>query len=180
MALQPITKTFMLLGQCVPCLKQGTSKFKVKRLELDENLLMVCSLVSMFLLQDLFLINFSLQYFPKHEFVYAHDPQKISKTGDLVLIELLPKKLTRLITHRVKEVVYPLGDITDPVTGKKVIVGKFRDHIDQVNKVYGERQGVYKYEEAPERGWQEDKKDFTHRETYFKYHESGKDDPSAV
>ncbi|KAJ8929192.1 hypothetical protein NQ314_018141 [Rhamnusium bicolor] len=159
MSLPCVTKTFMLLGHCVPCLKHGASKFKVKRLELDNNLLM---------------------YFPKHEFVYAHDPEKLCKTGDIAIIELLPEKLTRLITHKVKEVVYKFGDVTDPLTGKKVIVGRYRENIDAVNKVYGEREKAFRYEKAPPRGWQEDKKDFTHVETHIKYHESGKDDPYAV
>nr|CAI5863973.1 unnamed protein product [Callosobruchus analis] len=159
MTLQAASKTFMFLGQCVPCVKQGVSKFKVKRLELDENL---------------------LKYFPKHEFVYAHDPEKLCKTGDIALLELLPQKLTRLISHKVKKVIYPMGDITDPITGKKVIVGQYRDHIEKVNEVYGRRKDAFDYQKAPERGWQEDKKDFTHIETYIKYHESGKDDPAAV
>ncbi|CAH1364917.1 small ribosomal subunit protein uS17m [Tenebrio molitor] len=159
MSLQTVAKTSLLLGRCVPSLKLNASKFKVKRLELDTNLLM---------------------YFGKEEFVYAHDPQKICKTGDIVLIEQLPAKMTRLITHTVKKVVYPLGDITDPLTGKKVISGKYRDYIDAVNKVYGESEGAFKYEDAPPRGWQEDQKDFTHVETYIKYHDSGEDDPYAV
>lgn len=41
MTLQAASKTLMLLGQCVPCVKQQASKFKIKRLELDQNLLMV-------------------------------------------------------------------------------------------------------------------------------------------
>lgn len=35
-------KKFILLGQCVPTVKQNATKIRVKRLELDENLLMVC------------------------------------------------------------------------------------------------------------------------------------------
>ncbi|XP_050513730.1 28S ribosomal protein S17, mitochondrial [Diabrotica virgifera virgifera] len=159
MLVPAINKSFMLLGQCVPCLKQGASKFKVKRLELDTNLNM---------------------FFPKHEFVYAHDPEKKCKSGDIVIVELLPERLTRLITHRVKEVLYPYGDITDPVTNKKVVAGKYRDHIEDINKVYGEKKSSFNYKNAPSRGWQEDKKDFTHLETYIKYHESGEDDPKAV
>ncbi|CAG9838903.1 unnamed protein product [Diabrotica balteata] len=159
MLVPAINKTFMLLGQCVPCLKQGASKFKVKRLELDTNLNM---------------------FFPKHEFVYAHDPEKKCKSGDIVIVELLPERLTRLITHRVKEVLYPYGDITDPVTNKKVVAGKYRDHIEDINKIYGEKKSTFKYKNAPNRGWQENKKDFTHLETYIKYHESGEDDPRAV
>lgn len=34
-------RKFLLLGQCVPTVKQNATKIRVKRLELDENLLMV-------------------------------------------------------------------------------------------------------------------------------------------
>lgn len=44
---------------------------------------------------------FLLQYFNEYEFLYAHDPNKICKPGDIVLIQNLPEKLTRLITHKV-------------------------------------------------------------------------------
>ncbi|XP_044745831.1 28S ribosomal protein S17, mitochondrial [Coccinella septempunctata] len=156
MALKAATKVSMLLGQCVPCIKQNASKFKIKRLELDTNLNM---------------------YFPKVEYIYAHDPEKKCKTGDVVLIQQLPERMTRLITHEVKDIIYPFGDITDPLSGKKCVAGKFRDHIDAVNKVYGESDSRFEYEKAPERGWQEDKKDFSHAETYIKYHETGEDQP---
>lgn len=42
-----------------------------------------------------------LQHFPTYEFVYATDPEKLCKTGDTVLIQNLPEKLTRFITHKV-------------------------------------------------------------------------------
>ena len=45
--------------------------------------------------------HFTFQYFTKLEFIYATDPQKLCKTGDTVLIQSLPQKLTRLITHKV-------------------------------------------------------------------------------
>lgn len=38
-------KKFLLLGQCVPTVKQNAAKIRVKRLELDENLLMVHKLL---------------------------------------------------------------------------------------------------------------------------------------
>lgn len=38
----------------------------------------------------------------------------------MVLIQELPEKLTTHITHKVLEVIYPLGDVTDPITKKKV------------------------------------------------------------
>lgn len=160
MAGSTASRSFLLLGQCVPTLKQNASKIRVKRLELDKNLLM---------------------YFRKDEFIYAHDPEKKCKSGDVVLVQELPEKLTKLITHKVLQVVHPLGDITDPITGKKVVVGKYREEISASNKLYGEVESSFKYDEAPDRGWQEDKKDFTHRESYIKYHVFPDDDqPYAV
>ncbi|XP_055918013.1 28S ribosomal protein S17, mitochondrial [Eupeodes corollae] len=149
----------ILLGQCVPCVKKTASKIRVRRMELDTNLNM---------------------YFKKDEFYFAHDPQKLCKTGDIVLIQKLPQKLTRLITHKVEEVVYPMGDITDPLTGKKVVVGKYRDQIEEANKLFGKSQKAFDYNKAPPRGRLEGTKDFTDRETYIKYHEDGKDQPYAV
>lgn len=37
-------RKFLLLGQCVPTVKQNAAKIRIKRLELDENLLMVRNL----------------------------------------------------------------------------------------------------------------------------------------
>lgn len=116
------------------------------------------------------------QYFRKDEYIYAHDPEKKCKSGDIVLVEQLPQKMTTLITHKVKEVVYPMGDVTDPLTGKKVIGDKYRDQIEEVDKVYGKQSKAFDYESAPKRGWLEGKKDFTDRETYQKYHNFENDD----
>ena len=99
----------------------------------------------------------------------------------MVLIEQLPEKMTKLITHKVKEIVYRLGDIKDPLTGEKVVVGKFRGQIEKVTDVYGKLPTAFDYNKARDRGWQEDKKDFTHVKTYVKYHEfEDEDQPYAV
>ncbi|XP_055378927.1 28S ribosomal protein S17, mitochondrial [Condylostylus longicornis] len=119
-------------------------------------------------------------YFHKDEFIFAHDPEKKCKSGDIVLVKELPERLTRLITHSIQEIIYPLGDITDPITGKKVVVGKYRDEIEHTNKLYGKSDKSFSYEKAPPRGRLEGTRDFTHGETYIKYHEDGKDQPFAV
>lgn len=149
----------MLLGQVVPCVKQTASKIRVRRMELDTNLNM---------------------YFKKDEFYFVHDPSKKCKTGDIVLIKELPQKLTRLITHSIEEIVYPLGDVTDPITGKKVTVGKYREDIEEANRLFGKSSEAFDYEKAPPRGRLEGSRDFSHQETYIKYHEDGKDQPFAV
>ncbi|KAI8438181.1 hypothetical protein MSG28_010802 [Choristoneura fumiferana] len=95
-------RKFLLMGQCVPAVKQNAAKIRVKRLELDENLLMA-----------------------------------------------LPQKLTKLITHEVKEVVYPFGDVTDPVTGKKVAKERYREDIDRDVELYGKLKSTFDYKKAP-------------------------------
>lgn len=97
------------------------------------------------------------------------------------MIQQLPEKMTRLITHKVVDIIHPLGDITDPLTGKKCVVGKYREDIEKINNIYGQLPTGFKYNEAPNRGWQEDKKDFTHRDSHIKYHEFENDpQPYAV
>ncbi|KAJ2948299.1 hypothetical protein O0L34_g7536 [Tuta absoluta] len=152
-------RKFLLLGQCVPSLKQNAAKIRVKRLELDENLLM---------------------YFRKDEFYYCHDPNQKCKSGDIVLIQALPQKLTKLITHEVKEVVYPFGDITDPVTGKKVAKAMYREDVERQSELYGKLDSTFDYKKAPPRGWQEGKKDFSEKPTYTKFHVFDENDPYAI
>lgn len=152
-------KKFLLLGQCVPTIKHNAAKIRVKRLELDENLLM---------------------YFRKDEFYYCHDPNKVCKMGDIVLIQALPQKLTKLITHEVKEVVYPFGDITDPITGEKVAKERYRQDMDRQAEIFGKLKSTFDYSKAPDRGWQEGKKDFTSKPTYTKFHVFDENDPYAI
>ncbi|XP_035740789.1 28S ribosomal protein S17, mitochondrial-like [Vespa mandarinia] len=138
------------LGKCLPSIKQNAVKVCVPRFELDQRIYM---------------------YFKEHDFIYAHDPDKKCNVGDIVLIQLLPEKLTRLITHKVIDVIYPLGDITDPITGKKVVVGKYRNDIKEANQLFGESKNAFDYDRAPPRGITKDRRDFTYQETYVKYHE---------
>lgn len=149
----------ILLAKCMPSVKGNASKFAYAKLELDQNLYM---------------------YFKKLESVYAYDPDKICKSGDIVLIQKLPQKMSKLITHKVLKVVYPLGDVVDPISGKKVAGFNFRDDICDVTEMYGKNPNAFDYEKAPPRGWQEGKKDFSDKETYYKYQEDGTDQPYAL
>ncbi|KAL1139504.1 hypothetical protein AAG570_006487 [Ranatra chinensis] len=150
----------LLLGKCVPSVKKNAAKVCVTRMELDDNLLM---------------------YYRKVSYVYAHDPEAVCKTGDIVLIEELPQKLSRLVTHGVREIVFPLGDVVDPITGQRVSGTRFRSELEEENTLYGEAPERFRYDTAPPRGWQEGKKDFTDKDTYIKYHEiEGDDQPYGV
>lgn len=108
-----------------------------------------------------------------------HDPDKICKSGDVVLIKELPQKMTCLITHAIEEIVYPLGDITDPMTNKKCVVGKYREQIEEANEIFGKLPTAFDYEKAPPRGRMEGKRDFSNNYTYIKYHDDGTEQPYA-
>lgn len=96
------------------------------------------------------------------------------------MVKELPEKLTRLITHSVEEIVFNYGDITDPLTGKKCVVGQYRDQIEETNKMFGQSKNAFKYNEQPPRGRLEGIRDFTHKPTYIKWSEDGTDQPFAV
>lgn len=97
------------------------------------------------------------------------------------MIQALPQKLTKLITHEVKEVVYPFGDITDPITGKKVAKERYREDMDRQAEFYGKLESSFDHSKAPPRGWQEGKKDFTSKPTYTKFNVfDDKNDPYAI
>ncbi|KAG0712334.1 28S ribosomal protein S17, mitochondrial [Chionoecetes opilio] len=98
-------RSAVVIGQCIAHNTKNAAKVRVKRLLFDDNLNM---------------------YFPKHKNYYAHDPEGECKTGDIVVIRELPEKMTRVVTHSLVKLVYKYGDITDPISGKKVVVGKYR------------------------------------------------------
>ncbi|XP_071545584.1 small ribosomal subunit protein uS17m isoform X2 [Panulirus ornatus] len=113
-------------------------------------------------------------YFSSHKNFFAYDPEEQCKVGDIVLIKKLPENRTKLITHSLIKQVYKYGDVTDPITGKKVISGKYRDQIMERDEMFGvaeDGSGGFDYNEAPERGWQEGRKDFSHKVGYKKWHE---------
>ncbi|XP_076751003.1 mitochondrial ribosomal protein S17 [Xylocopa sonorina] len=143
-----------LLGVCVPSPKQNAARIRIRKLDFDEYISM---------------------YFRKFEFVYASDPEKRCKTGDTVLIQNLPEKLTRVITHKVVDVIYPLGDITDPITGKKVVAGKYREYLEEDAELFGTLESTFRYNERPKRGSMENIRDFTSKRTHVRYN----DDPNV-
>lgn len=152
-------RSTILIGQCIAHGTENAAKVRVKRLDFDSNLNM---------------------YFSKHQNFYAHDPAGECKTGDIVLIRKLPEKMTPIITHSLVKMVYKFGDVTCPITGKKVVVGKYRDQMEERNEMFGvaeDGSGGFKYSEAPERGWQEGVRDFTHKVGYQKWHEFEPDHP---
>jgi len=52
--------------------------------------------------------------------------------------------------------------------------------LEEVDKTYGLTKERFNYKNAPKRGWQEDKKDFSHKSSYIKYHETEEEQPYSV
>ena len=84
------------------------------------------------------------------------------------------------MTHKVLEVIYKLGDIIEPTTKKPVVADRYRSEIAKTAKLYGKSNSDFDYNKAPPRGWQKDKRDFTHRKTYKKWHQFPDKDPYAI
>jgi small subunit ribosomal protein S17 len=140
----------LLLGKCYPCYVPKATKVYVKRMDWDD---------------------FLKWYFPRFDTFFAHDPEGVTKTGDIVLIEEFPKRLTRDITHKVLKILYPLGDVVDPIRGKKCMGGELREDEQWKDELWGRNENAFDYEKAPPRGWQEGRKDWSHKPAQRKFHE---------
>lgn len=51
--------------------------------------------------------------------MFAHDPEEAAKLGDIVLVKELPIKKSTHVKYQMERVIYSLGNVTDPITGKK-------------------------------------------------------------
>ncbi|KAK8739942.1 hypothetical protein OTU49_003275 [Cherax quadricarinatus] len=147
-----VTRGRFLIGKCIAHNIENAAQVRVQRMKFDSNLNM---------------------YFSEHKHYYAHDPEQQCKDGDIVLIKELPEKMTKAITHSLVKMIYKYGDVVDPISGKKVVLNKFRDQVSKRNEMFGvaeDGSGGFNYAEAPDRGWQEGKKDLTHKVGYKKWH----------
>lgn len=86
------------------------------------------------------------------------------------------KYVRKDVTHSLKDILYKLGDVQDPVTKDSVVSDRYRWQMERTAQLYGKSGCEFDYEKAPKRGWQKGKRDFTDRRTYKKWHKFGKDD----
>ncbi|XP_069112500.1 small ribosomal subunit protein uS17m-like [Argopecten irradians] len=72
------------------------------------------------------------KFFPNRKFYWAEDNSHNCLIGDIVLIRSLPRSEDkRLVTHKVDRVVYKLGCVVDPVTGRRCRGTEFVDEADE-------------------------------------------------
>lgn len=86
-----------IVGKVIGTAMQKTAKVRVTRLVLDPYL---------------------LKYFNKRKTYFAHDALQQCTVGDIVLLKALPVPRTKHVKHELAEIVFKVGRVIDPVTGK--------------------------------------------------------------
>ncbi|XP_058141995.1 uncharacterized protein [Dasypus novemcinctus] len=86
-----------IVGKVIGTAMQRTAKVRVTRLVLDPYL---------------------LKYFNKRKTYFAHDALQQCTVGDIVLLKALPVPRTKHVKHELAEIVFKVGRVIDPVTGK--------------------------------------------------------------
>uniref|UniRef100_A0A671PLL7 Mitochondrial ribosomal protein S17 n=1 Tax=Sinocyclocheilus anshuiensis TaxID=1608454 RepID=A0A671PLL7_9TELE len=67
-----------------------------------------------------FICIFLYKYYNKRKTYFAHDPLEQCTVGDVVLLKALPEKRSKHVNHELAEIVYKVGQVVDPLTGKRV------------------------------------------------------------
>ncbi|XP_069425975.1 small ribosomal subunit protein uS17m isoform X6 [Ovis canadensis] len=87
-----------IVGKVIGTAMQKTAKVRVTRLVLDPYL---------------------LKYFNKRKTYFAHDALQQCTIGDIVLLKAFPVPRTKHVKHELAEIVFKVGQVVDPVTGKR-------------------------------------------------------------
>lgn len=60
------------------------------------------------------------KYYNKRKTYFAHDALEQCTVGDVVLLKALPEKRSKHVKHELADIVYKVGQVVDPLTGKRV------------------------------------------------------------
>ncbi|KAJ1184679.1 hypothetical protein NDU88_001482 [Pleurodeles waltl] len=86
-----------VVGKVIGTKMAKTAKVRVTRLVLDPYL---------------------LKFYNKRKTYFAHDALQQCTVGDVVLLKALPERRSKHVKHELAEIVYKVGNVIDPVTGK--------------------------------------------------------------
>ncbi|XP_062867983.1 28S ribosomal protein S17, mitochondrial isoform X2 [Trichomycterus rosablanca] len=93
-----------IIGRVIGTKMKKTAKVRVTRLVLDP---------------------FLLKFYNKRKTYFAHDALEQCTIGDIVLLKALPERRTKHVRHELAEVVFKVGAVVDPLTGKRVAGGQY-------------------------------------------------------
>nr|XP_033777091.1 28S ribosomal protein S17, mitochondrial [Geotrypetes seraphini]XP_033777092.1 28S ribosomal protein S17, mitochondrial [Geotrypetes seraphini] len=97
-----------IVGRVIGTKMQKTAKVRVTRLILD---------------------RYVLKFYNRRKTYFAHDALEQCRVGDVVLLKALPEKRSKHVKHELAEIVYKLGNVIDPMTGKPCAGSKIRDEL---------------------------------------------------
>uniref|UniRef100_U3F7J0 Small ribosomal subunit protein uS17m n=1 Tax=Micrurus fulvius TaxID=8637 RepID=U3F7J0_MICFL len=97
-----------IIGKVIGTKMRQTAKVRVTRLVLDPYL---------------------TKFYKKRKTYFAHDPQQQCIEGDIVLLKALPERRTKNVKHEIAEIVYKVGKVIDPMTGKPCAGHKFLESV---------------------------------------------------
>ncbi|XP_005283492.1 28S ribosomal protein S17, mitochondrial [Trachemys scripta elegans] len=97
-----------IIGKVIGTKMHKTAKVRVTRLVLDPYL---------------------LKFFNKRKTYFAHDPLQSCAVGDIVLLKALPERRTKNVKHELAEIVFKVGNVIDPVTGKACAGTRFLESL---------------------------------------------------
>ncbi|XP_062289912.1 28S ribosomal protein S17, mitochondrial [Scomber scombrus] len=93
-----------IIGKVIGTKMFKTAKVRVTRLVLDPYL---------------------LKFYNKRKTYFAHDALRQCTVGDVVLLKALPEPRSKHVKHELVEIVYKVGRVVDPLTGKRVAGTEF-------------------------------------------------------
>lgn len=93
-----------VIGRVIGTKMPKTAKVRVTRLVLDPYL---------------------LKYYNKRRTYFAHDGLQQCTVGDIVLLKSLHEPRSKHVKHELAEIVYKVGRVVDPMTGKRVAGTEF-------------------------------------------------------
>ncbi|CAM9960856.1 small ribosomal subunit protein uS17m [Lampetra planeri] len=94
----------LIIGKVIGTKMCKTAKVRVTRMVLDKYL---------------------TKFFNRRKTYFAHDPEERCMVGDVVLLKALSERRGKHVCHEVAEIVFKLGAIVDPVSGKRCAGGVY-------------------------------------------------------
>ncbi|XP_056588021.1 28S ribosomal protein S17, mitochondrial [Triplophysa dalaica] len=99
-----------VIGRVIGTKMKKTTKVRVTRLVLDPYL---------------------LKFYNKRKTYFAHDALEQCSVGDVVLLKALPERRSKHVKHELSEIVYKVGQLVDPLTGKRVAGCQFLEPLTE-------------------------------------------------
>ncbi|KAM4797236.1 small ribosomal subunit protein uS17m [Rhinophrynus dorsalis] len=97
-----------IVGKVIGTKMRKTAKVRVTRLVLDPYL---------------------LKFYNKRKTYFAHDALEQCTVGDIVLLKALTERRSKHVKHELAEIVYKVGRVVDPLTGKQCSGTEFLESV---------------------------------------------------